>query len=89
MGPINEDWIAKHGTGWSAGRMDIYGLDPEEYWGGRSEYALAPMRTEDWNDFGDWLQNFETEELLELEDIIARYEQDTGRVIRWWKEDEL
>ena len=80
MGPINENWIAKHGTGWSAGRIDIWGV-PDEPWG--LEYGLPPMRTEDWNDFGDWLLDFETEELLELEDIIARYEQDSGKKIRW------
>ena len=83
MGPINENWIAKHGNGWSAGRIDIYGV-PDEPWG--VEYGLPPMRTEDWNDFSDWLQDFETEELWELEDIIARYEE-THRKIRWVKDE--
>jgi len=87
MGPINEDWIAKHGTGWSAGRIDVRGLDNEVYWGGCYEYSLPPMRTEDWNDFSDWLDDFETEELLEFDDIIAQYEQDSGRKIRWVKDE--
>lgn len=73
---------------YSGGRIDIYGLDPEEYWGGRSEFGLPLMRTEDWNDFSYWLDDFETEELWSLEDILEEYRQDTGHVIRWWKEDE-
>ena len=41
---------------YSCGRIDIYGLDEKEHWGGRSEYSVAPMRTEDWNALGDWLR---------------------------------
>jgi hypothetical protein len=85
MGPINEDWIAKHGTGWSAGRIDIYGV-PDEPWG--YEYSLPPMRTEDWNDFGDWLDDLTTEELLSYNELIEQFETHRGKKIRWWKEDE-
>ena len=85
MGPINENWIAKHGTGWSAGRIDIWGV-PDEPWG--VEYSLPPMRTEDWNDFGDWLDRFCSEELLTFEQIIETYEENTETKIRWCKEDE-
>ena len=88
MGPINEDWIKKYGEGWSAGRMDIRGVPGNEYWNGWHEYSLPPMQTEDWNDFSDWLDDFETEELMSLEDILEEYRQDTGHVIRWCKEDE-
>jgi hypothetical protein len=83
MGPINENWIAKHGTMWSAGRIDIRGLDNEVYWGGCHEYSLPPMRTEDWNDFDDWLESFQTHELWEFDDIVKLYESASGRKIRW------
>ena len=81
MGPINSQWIKEHGQGWSAGRIDIYGVPGEIY---PMEYGLSPMRTEDWNEFSEWLDTLETEELLSLEQIIERY----GKEIRWWKDDE-
>lgn len=80
MGPINEDWIAKHGEGWSAGRIDIYGV-PDEPWG--TEYSLPPMRTEDWNDFSDWLDTIDTYDLWTYEDLIHNFERFIGRKIRW------
>ena len=68
---------------YSTGRIDIRNVPGDDYWNGWHEYSVAPMRTEDWNDFGDWLWDFETEELWEFDDIIAKYEQDSGRKIRW------
>jgi len=54
MGPINENWIAKHGDGWSAGRIDIRDDTKEGYavWG---EYGVAPMHSEYWNALSDYL----------------------------------
>lgn len=80
MGPINLKWIEEHGECWSAGRIDIYGISDEDY---RLEYGLPAMHTEDWNDFSSWLSDFETHELWEFDDIIAQYEQESGRKIRW------
>ena len=73
--------------GYSGGRMDIRD-DTKEGYAGWNEYSLPLMRTEDWNDFSYWLDDFETEELWELDAILEEYRQDTGHVIRWWKEDE-
>ena len=70
---------------YSGGRIDIRGV-PDEPWG--LEYSLPIMRTEDWNHFDAWLEDLETEELWSLEKILEEYRQDTGHVIRWWKEDE-
>ena len=72
---------------YSAGRMDIRD-DSKSGYAGWHEYSLAPMRTEDWNLFSDWLIDFETETLWTLDQILEEYRQDTGHVIRWWKEDE-
>lgn len=82
MGPINQKWIEEHGDCWSAGRIDIYGV-PDEPWG--LEYDLPIMHTEDWYDFSGWLDDFKTHELWSFDDIIAQYEQDRGKKIRWWK----
>jgi hypothetical protein len=48
-----------------------------------SEYDLPIMDGESWNDFSGWLDDFETPELWEFNDIIAHYEQESGRKIRW------
>ncbi len=68
---------------WCGGRIDIYGLDETEHYGGMSEYDLPIMDGESWNDFSGWLDDFETPELWEFNDIIAHYEQESGRKIRW------
>jgi hypothetical protein len=73
---------------YSGGRLDIYGLDATEYWGGKHEYCLDIMRTEDWNEFSDWVDDRETKELWTLEQILEEFKQDTGFTIRWWEEEE-
>jgi len=92
MGPIDLGWYEKNGVDYekvkySGGRIDIRD-DTKEGYDGWDEHSLPLMRTEDWNLFSDWLDDFETEELLELDEILEEYRQDTGHVIRWWKEDE-
>ena len=67
-------------TYYSAGRIDIYGVPGEHY---PLEYSLAPMLGEDWNDFSDWLEGFETQELWEFEKLIACYESFSNTKIRW------
>lgn len=71
MGPINYDWIEKHGIGWSAGRIDIYGTEshyPEEI-------SLPPMRSEDWNRFSNWLDEFSTETPWTFDELVSEYEK--------------
>lgn len=84
MGPINMKWIEEHGDCWSAGRIDIRGV-PDEPWG--FEYGLAPMHTEDWNALGDFLWNFESEELIPYDDLIELFEAEYGKKIRWVNND--
>jgi hypothetical protein len=69
---------------YSGGRIDIYGVPGEFY---PIEYSLPIMRSEDWNFFSTWLEDLETEELWTFDQIMEEYRQDTGHVIRWWKED--
>ena len=82
MGPISKAWCDEHGDYWSGGRIDIYGVPGEHY---PIEYGLPVMHSEDWNDFSGWLDDFETHELWQFDDIIAQYEQESDRKIRWWK----
>ena len=68
---------------YSCGRIDIYGLDETEHWGGRSEYSVAPMRTEDWNELSDWLNELETYELATYEELIEHFQYYYRKEIRW------
>ena len=70
---------------YSCGRIDIYGLDDDTYWCGKSEYSVAPMRAEDWNKFQDWLDELQTETLLTYKELISRFEKDYRKHIRWAK----
>ena len=70
-------------TYYAGGRIDIRGVPGDEYWNGWHEYSLAPMHGEDWNDFSEWLESFQTHELLEFDDIIKLYESASNRKIRW------
>ena len=80
MGPINSAWIKEHGQGWSAGRIDIYGVPGEFY---PIEYGLNPMRTEDWNALSDYLMTIETEELWSYDYLIEQFENYYGKRIEW------
>lgn len=83
MGPINEEWLEKHGSGWSAGRIDIRGT--ENPFG--EEIALAPMTHKDWEQFSEWLENFRTTRVFSFGEILEAYYQAGYPVITWCYED--
>ena len=97
MGPISLSWYKERGlleegsveptTWYSAGRIDIYGLDETEYYGGLHEYRLRPMHSEDWNTLSEWLNELETTELWDYGMLISIFESEVlnGREIRWMK----
>ncbi len=72
---------------YSCGRIDIYGLDEQEYYAGKNEYGLAPMLTEDWNALGDWLDNIEDEYIvMTYKELMRQFEDHYGKPIRWYNE---
>lgn len=71
---------------WCGGRIDIYGLDETEYYGGMSEYSLPIMDAESWDRFSDWLDEYETSELKTYEQLLSDFEADTDHQIRWARE---
>lgn len=79
---IEYDEITTHYAG---GRIDIRGV-PNEPWG--LEYSLAVMHGEDWNALGEWLDDFESKELVSKDSLIEQFENDYGKKIRWFKEAE-
>jgi len=90
MGPVDLGWYEKNGVDYeevkySGGRIDIRD-DTKEGYAGWHEYSLPIMRSEDWNLFSDWLDDFQTKELWSLKDILQKYEQDTNNTITWWKD---
>lgn len=74
---------------YSAGRIDVYGLCEEEYWCGKSEYSLGVMKSESWNLLSEFFDDFESEDLLPYDDLIQRFESDTGHKIDWWVENKV
>ena len=65
---------------YSCGRIDIRG-DTESPHG--DEYGVAPMRTEDWNAFSDWLDTLDTTYLWTYKELLVGFARQTGTVIRW------
>jgi len=70
---------------YSCGRIDVRGGDTGPY---GDEIGVPPMRSEDWQDFGGWLDDFQTHDMWSLSDLVEQYEQESGKKIRWWKENE-
>jgi hypothetical protein len=68
---------------WCGGRIDIYGLDETEHYGGMSEYGLPIMDGESWNKLSEWLDEYTSEELTSFEDLIIIFERETNHKIRW------
>ena len=65
---------------YACGRIDIYG-DTESPYG--DEYGVAPMRAEDWNAFGDWLDKLNTPYQWTYQELLDGFKADTGIEIRW------
>lgn len=91
MGPVSLDWYQKRGLSqdeyWAGGRIDIYGLDENEYFSGQTEYSLPVMDGESWNKFSEWLKNYKTEELKPYKQLLSAFEAATEHKIRWAHEE--
>ena len=68
---------------WYGGRIDIYGLDETEYYGGMSEYSLPIMDGPSYAKFQDWLEEYTSEELTSFEDLCIIFEREMNHKIRW------
>ena len=96
MGPVSTHWYKKQGliengeitTHYSCGRIDIRD-DSKEGYDGCDEYSLAPMHSDDWNAFGDWLETLETDFVWEYDHLIEFFEKYYGKKIRWIKNETI
>jgi hypothetical protein len=63
---------------YSTGRIDVMGND-DPY---GDEIGVPPMHSEDWVNFGAWLDTFETDAVWTLDQLVELYER-TNSKIRW------
>jgi len=70
---------------YATGRIDIRGLDEEEYWSGWHEYGVGVMTQKSWNILSDYLDDFATEELITYDQLLEGFEKDTNHKIEWFK----
>lgn len=69
---------------YSCGRIDIYGLDDQEYWGGKTEYSLGVMNSKSWNLLSEYCDNYVTTELKSYDELVQSFEKTTGHRIDWF-----
>ena len=67
---------------YAGGRIDIRD-DSKEGYDGWNEYGVKIMHGEDWNALTDYLDDLETETLLDYDDLINQFEAWYGNKIRW------
>ena len=79
---VEYDEITEHYAG---GRLDFWNPYSDSMY--PDEMGVPLMRAEDWRSFGDWLNTYETDDVLTLEQLVYVYEQ-KNPPIRWWKEKE-
>jgi hypothetical protein len=81
MGPVSTNWYKDNGLmdsdgnitqSYSCGRIDCRGESLGMY---GDEIGLPPMKTEDWNEFSDWLFTVESETMLTLKELVELYEE--------------
>lgn len=90
MGPVSLNWYTDRGLDYetepySAGRLDFYNPTVDSMY--PDEISVPPMRSEDWHRLGDWLDEFTSDQVLTLAEIVNEYEK-TNPKIRWWNERE-
>jgi hypothetical protein len=70
-------------THYGGGRIDIRGLDENEFYNGWGEYSLPIMHGEDFNALSEWLDEQADETLRSYEELICDFEREYGKLIRW------
>ena len=65
--------------GYSCGRIDCRGEDLGPY---GDEIGVPPMKSEDWQRFGVWLNTVETDYMWTLDQLVEMYER-TNPKIEW------
>jgi len=75
--------VTKITQNWMGGRIDVYGTN-NPY---GQEIALPIMHDSDWYKFSNWLNNYKTDCVKTLDEILESYYNDGNDKISWWKDD--
>jgi hypothetical protein len=68
---------------YSCGRIDVSGVPDEPY---GLEIGVPVMRHDSWHLFGNWLQNFTTDRVYTLCELVTEY-QKTNLKICWYRDE--
>lgn len=64
------------------GRIDIHtGMFGEEY-------GVEMMKASSWNKLGDWLNKLTSDKVLSKQEILDKFESETGHKIEWYVYEE-
>lgn len=69
----------------ACGRVDVSGLDDQEYYDGKTEYHCPLMTKDSWNRFSEFLVEFNTEKLYTFDELVNEYEKNNPK-IEWYVE---
>lgn len=88
MGPISLQWYRDRGIDhklqqYAGGRIDVYDLNEDDYYAGRTAIGLPIMKAHCFNALSDFLRGFKSSELLSYDDIIALYYADGNPQIEY------
>lgn len=82
MGPLNAEWLQKHGYGWSGGRIDSSSTLENPY---GKEYGLSIMDTRDWHRLSSFVDDLTSEKYFKnVGEILNLYYQAGNPRIVWW-----
>lgn len=68
---------------YACGRIDVRGTGLGHY---GDEIGLAPMKSEDWHRFGEWLDKLVTDRMWSLKKLLEQYYAEGNPQIEWWEE---
>ena len=78
----------KPSVAYAGGRIDIYGLEGDEYYYGTSEYGVNVMTQKSWNLLTEYLEDFESLELVPYKELLEGFESETEHKIEWFKNED-
>jgi hypothetical protein len=78
MGPVSLQWYRDRGIDpklqqYAGGRIDVYGMNEDDYYAGRTAIGLPVMTAQCFNALSDFLRGFTSSSLLKYDDLITLY----------------
>lgn len=78
MGPVSLQWYRDRGIDhklqqYAGGRIDVYGVNENDYYAGKTAIGLPIMKAQSFNSLSAFLRGFTSSELLSYDALIALY----------------